>query len=77
MVDGGHLRDALHSLVDILVEIITDLERGKRDFSSPFENILRVAYFSTIYKQFDKLVSNVDSLFSAKCMRDYLCDAKL
>ncbi len=37
LVERGHLRDALQSLVDVLVAIVTDLERGRRDFSSPFE----------------------------------------
>ncbi len=37
LVDRGHLRDALQSLVDVMVAVVTDLERGKRDFSAPFE----------------------------------------
>ncbi|XP_071743280.1 BAI1-associated protein 3 isoform X2 [Lepeophtheirus salmonis] len=57
LISNGNAREALQDIMDLLIITTTDLEIGLQYYHTFFESILEIGYFTIIYKQYDKLIT--------------------
>lgn len=57
-LSGSEFRNILLKIANLLIEVNAHLESGNRSYNSIFDRVMGINFTTTVYKQYDKLVSH-------------------